>query len=45
VYTAVSRARTSVVVCGSLEILAAGIATRVERGSGIAERLAGARTS
>ena len=45
VYTAVSRARASVVVCGRLEILAAGIATRAERGSGIAERLAGARTS
>ena len=43
VYTAVSRARAAVVVCGSLDILAAGIATRAERGSGIAERLAAAR--
>jgi exodeoxyribonuclease V alpha subunit len=40
VYTAVSRARAAVVVCGNL---AAGIATRAERASGIAARLAAAR--
>jgi exodeoxyribonuclease V alpha subunit len=39
VYTAVSRARTAVVLCGSLDRLAAGIARRTERASGIAERL------
>jgi exodeoxyribonuclease V alpha subunit len=41
VYTAVSRARESVVVCGSLEILKTGVAAREERSSGIGERMAG----
>jgi exodeoxyribonuclease V alpha subunit len=40
VYTAVSRARESVVLCGSLDILAAGVAAREDRSSGIGERMA-----
>jgi exodeoxyribonuclease V alpha subunit len=42
VYTAVSRARTSVVLCGSAETLAAGVDTPENRKSGVAERLAAA---
>jgi exodeoxyribonuclease V alpha subunit len=41
VYTAVSRARESVVVCGSLEILKTGVAAREDRSSGIGERMVG----
>ncbi len=40
VYTAISRARGSVVVCGSLDIFKLGVAAREDRGSGIGERLA-----
>jgi exodeoxyribonuclease V alpha subunit len=39
VYTAVTRARRRVRVCGSPEILGAAIAARVERASGLRERL------
>ncbi len=38
-YTAVSRARGSVMLCGELAILAQGLAARAERASGLAERL------
>ena len=40
VYTAISRARGSVIVCGSLDIFKMGVAAREDRGSGIGERLA-----
>jgi exodeoxyribonuclease V alpha subunit len=39
-YTAVSRARKSVVLCGSPDMIGLAIATRQERDSGIAARLA-----
>ncbi len=38
-YTAVTRARRSVVIAGTREVLSAGIAQRLERHSGIGERL------
>jgi len=38
-YTAVSRARKSVILCGALDQLRAGIATSESRGSGLAARL------
>jgi exodeoxyribonuclease V alpha subunit len=38
-YTAVSRARKSVVLCGALDQFKAGIGTAENRGSGLAERL------
>jgi exodeoxyribonuclease V alpha subunit len=41
VYTAVTRARRRVRICGSPEILTAAIAARVERASGLRERLWG----
>ena len=41
-YTAISRARRSVVVCGSLDIFKSGVATREERSSGVEARLASA---
>jgi exodeoxyribonuclease V alpha subunit len=40
-YTAVSRARQSVLVCGDLAAWKAGVATAEARGSGLAERLGG----
>ena len=43
VYTAVTRARRRVRICGSKEILGAAIAARVERASGLRERLWGNR--
>jgi exodeoxyribonuclease V alpha subunit len=39
IYTAVSRSRTSVVIVGAESVLANAIATRVERFSGLADRL------
>ncbi|MBN2576007.1 MAG: AAA family ATPase [Deltaproteobacteria bacterium] len=39
-YTAISRARESVVLCGSLELFKCGVATAEQRSSGLAERLA-----
>jgi exodeoxyribonuclease V alpha subunit len=39
-YTAVSRARTSVVVCGTLAALEAGVSTAQVRSTGIVQRLA-----
>ena len=39
-YTALSRARHAVVICGSAEVLAAGAATSLSRSSGLAEKLA-----
>jgi len=42
-YTAVTRARRSVLLVGSEELLARAVARTLERHSGIAERLAGAR--
>ena len=44
-YTAVSRARESVVVCGGLERFKAGVAAREIRGSGLRERMAAVRTA
>ena len=38
-YTAVSRARRSVVVCGELPLFTAGVAAAENRGSGLAQRL------
>ena len=38
VYTAISRARTSVLLCGSLAVLESGVATAENRSSGIAGR-------
>jgi exodeoxyribonuclease V alpha subunit len=38
-YTAITRARRAVVICGSPAVLAAGAATRLERSSGLGERL------
>ncbi len=38
-YTAVTRARTSVTVCGSLPVLAAGAGNTLARSSGMAEKL------
>jgi exodeoxyribonuclease V alpha subunit len=40
VYTALTRSRRSVVVCGGPEVLAAGVARPPTRSSGVAERLA-----
>jgi exodeoxyribonuclease V alpha subunit len=40
VYTAITRARRSVVLAGAPELLARAVARRIERHSGIAERLA-----
>jgi len=42
-YTAVTRARRSVLIVGSEELLARAVARTLERHSGIAERLAGTR--
>jgi exodeoxyribonuclease V alpha subunit len=42
-YTAVTRARRSVLLVGSSELLARAVARTLERHSGIAERLAGTR--
>jgi exodeoxyribonuclease V alpha subunit len=39
-YTALSRARHAVVMCGSAEVLASGTATSLTRSSGLADRLA-----
>ena len=39
-YTALTRARHAVVICGSADVLAAGAATSLARSSGLAERLA-----
>jgi exodeoxyribonuclease V alpha subunit len=39
IYTAVSRSRTSVVIVGDESVLSDAIATRVERFSGLADRL------
>jgi exodeoxyribonuclease V alpha subunit len=39
-YTALSRARHAVVVCGSAEVLASGVSTSLTRSSGLAEKLA-----
>jgi len=41
IYTALTRSRHAVVICGSMDILAAGVATSLDRSSGLAERLAG----
>jgi exodeoxyribonuclease V alpha subunit len=41
-YTAISRARKSVVLCGALARFSAGIATGETRNSGLAERMAAA---
>jgi exodeoxyribonuclease V alpha subunit len=38
-YTAVSRARRSVVLCGELPLFAAGVAAAENRGSQLAQRL------
>jgi len=43
-YTAVSRARRSFILCGAPQAFEAGIKTSENRSSGIAERLAGATT-
>jgi exodeoxyribonuclease V alpha subunit len=40
-YTAITRARRSVVLVGDKELLARAVSRRIERYSGIAERLAG----
>jgi exodeoxyribonuclease V alpha subunit len=40
-YTAISRARSSVILCGTPEIFATGVETSQNRSSGIVERLAG----
>ncbi|HEX7599097.1 MAG TPA: AAA family ATPase, partial [Polyangia bacterium] len=40
-YTALTRSRHSVVICGSRDILAAGVTTSLARSSGLAERLSG----
>jgi exodeoxyribonuclease V alpha subunit len=40
-YTAISRARSSVILCGTPETFAAGVSASENRSSGIAERLAG----
>lgn len=45
VYTAITRARRSVLVVGSPELLARAAARRVERSTGIAERMAGHASS
>jgi len=39
-YTALTRSRRSVVVCGACEVLAAGVARPLVRSSGVAEKLA-----
>jgi len=39
-YTALSRARHAVVMCGSAEVLASGTVTSLTRSSGLADRLA-----
>jgi exodeoxyribonuclease V alpha subunit len=39
-YTALSRARHAVVICGSAEVLASGVSTSLIRLSGLAEKLA-----
>ncbi|MGB8297197.1 MAG: AAA family ATPase [Polyangia bacterium] len=39
-YTALSRARHAVVMCGSAEVLASGVSTSLTRSSGLAEKLA-----
>jgi exodeoxyribonuclease V alpha subunit len=39
-YTALTRARRAVVMCGSAEVLASGTVTSLTRSSGLAERLA-----
>jgi exodeoxyribonuclease V alpha subunit len=39
-YTALSRARHAVVMCGSAEVLASGVSTSLTRSSGLAETLA-----
>jgi exodeoxyribonuclease V alpha subunit len=39
-YTALTRARHAVVICGSADVLAAGAATSLTRSSGLAEKLA-----
>ena len=44
-YTAISRARKSVVLCGGLAEFSAGIATGESRNSGLAERLASPGTA
>jgi exodeoxyribonuclease V alpha subunit len=41
-YTAISRARCGVVICGDREILRSGVAATEQRSSGLAERLAAA---
>jgi exodeoxyribonuclease V alpha subunit len=38
-YTALTRARHTVVICGSAEVLAAGVCTSLTRSSGLAEKL------
>jgi exodeoxyribonuclease V alpha subunit len=38
-YTALTRARHAVVICGSAEVLAAGTGTTLTRSSGLAEKL------
>ena len=40
IYTALTRARHAVVICGSAEVLAAGVCASLPRSSGLAERLA-----
>jgi exodeoxyribonuclease V alpha subunit len=39
IYTAISRARRSVIVCGSLDAFKSGVAAGENRSSGIGERL------
>ena len=39
-YTALTRARHAVVICGSADVLAAGVRTSLTRSSGLAEKLA-----
>jgi exodeoxyribonuclease V alpha subunit len=38
-YTALTRARHAVVICGGAEVLAAGTRTTLTRSSGLAEKL------
>jgi exodeoxyribonuclease V alpha subunit len=40
IYTALTRARHAVVICGSAEVLSAGTGTTLTRSSGLAEKLA-----
>jgi len=39
-YTALTRARHSVVICGNADVLTAGVATSLTRSSGLADKLA-----